>query len=274
MKVGVLYICTGKYSVFWKEFYMSMEQYFLVGKEKEYFVFTNATNIYEENKVNVHKIFQEPRNWPYNTLLRFEIFLKAEQEIALFDYIFFFNANYICCKNILWDDIIPKGKEKLTVARHPGFSNYKYIYLPFERNKASTAYIPYNQKGIYYMGCLNGGETKAYLELIHTLKESIEVDLENAVIACVHDESHLNRYCMGRDDVKILSTEYAYPEDRPLKNTTCKMMLRDKSRYFDVKLFKEKRKETRIQGFLRRIKKFLRCNVMFLVDEMKYGSRE
>ena len=41
-KVAVLYICTGKYDVFWKDFYISYEKYFLPDCEKHYYVFTDA----------------------------------------------------------------------------------------------------------------------------------------------------------------------------------------------------------------------------------------
>lgn len=44
-KVGMLYICTGKYTVFWPEFYRTFAEKFLPGCEKEYFVFTDAPAI-------------------------------------------------------------------------------------------------------------------------------------------------------------------------------------------------------------------------------------
>ena len=29
MRIGILYICTGKYDIFWKDFYLSAERYFM-----------------------------------------------------------------------------------------------------------------------------------------------------------------------------------------------------------------------------------------------------
>ena len=40
--IGMLYICTGKYTVFWPEFYETFSRNFLPGCKKEYFVFTDA----------------------------------------------------------------------------------------------------------------------------------------------------------------------------------------------------------------------------------------
>ena len=70
-KIGMLYICTGKYTVFWPEFYRSFEEKFLPGCEKEYFVFTDAPAIEYEDAPRVHRIYQEAYPWPYSTLKRF-----------------------------------------------------------------------------------------------------------------------------------------------------------------------------------------------------------
>ena len=77
-KIGMLYICTGKYTVFWPEFYRSFEEKFLPGCEKEYFVFTDAPAIEYEDAPRVHRIYQEAYPWPYSTLKRFSIFLTQE----------------------------------------------------------------------------------------------------------------------------------------------------------------------------------------------------
>ena len=70
-KVGILYICTGKYDVFWEEFYKSCEKYFLPNSEKYYFVFTDSNHLYdEENNKNIKKYYQENLGWPDNTLKR------------------------------------------------------------------------------------------------------------------------------------------------------------------------------------------------------------
>ena len=37
MKVGILYICTGKYIVFWEEFYKSCQKYFLTLIPQHYY---------------------------------------------------------------------------------------------------------------------------------------------------------------------------------------------------------------------------------------------
>lgn len=69
--IGILYICTGPYVLFWEDFYKSFQKKFLIDFEKRYFVFTDAEEIYGQENQNVKKIKIEPQPWPLITLLRF-----------------------------------------------------------------------------------------------------------------------------------------------------------------------------------------------------------
>ena len=73
-KVAVLYIATGKYTVFWPEFYESAEKYLLKDCEVHYFVFTDADDLTGAQEPRVHICPQEAYSWPFATLRRFEIF--------------------------------------------------------------------------------------------------------------------------------------------------------------------------------------------------------
>ncbi len=50
MRIGILYICTGKYDIFWKDFYLSAERYFMQDQSFiiEYYVFTDSPNNWSE----------------------------------------------------------------------------------------------------------------------------------------------------------------------------------------------------------------------------------
>ena len=58
-RVAMLYLSTGKYAVFWPEFYRSFEAHFLPDCEKHYFVFTDAENLPFADAANVELIGQE-----------------------------------------------------------------------------------------------------------------------------------------------------------------------------------------------------------------------
>ena len=201
-KVAALYIATGKYTVFWPEFYESAEQYLLRDCEVHYFVFTDAAALPGEENPRVHICPQEAYSWPFATLRRFEIFLKQEQALRCFDYIFFFNANAQFMQPVTREMLLPRAEkgERLLVVQHPSFyakPNYEFTY---DRNPRSTACIPYGLGKYYVCGGVNGGTTPAFLELCRTLDKRIRRDLQHNVIALWHDESQINRYILFRHD--------------------------------------------------------------------------
>ena len=198
-KVAALYIATGKYTVFWPEFYESAEQYLLRDCEVHYFVFTDAAALPGEENPRVHICPQEAYSWPFATLRRFEIFLKQEQALRGFDYIFFFNANAQFMQPVTREMLLPRAEkgERLLVVQHPSFyakQNYEFTY---DRNPRSTACIPYGLGKYYVCGGVNGGTAPAFLELCRTLNKRIRRDLQHNVIALWHDESQINR-CKAR----------------------------------------------------------------------------
>ncbi|GMO69590.1 MAG: hypothetical protein Ta2A_17710 [Treponemataceae bacterium] len=240
-KIAILYICTGKYYVFWKEFFESCEEYFCTQSEKHYFVFTDCKQIYKENDCSrIHKIFQKNLGWPDNTLQRFHFFLTQEKELRQFNYTFFFNANIIFLANITEDEFLPKNN--LLVAQHPGYYDKTNLEFTYDRNPKSTAYIEQGDGMYYVQGALEGGKTECFLELCSVLKKNIDIDEGNHIVALWHDESHLNRYIIGRNDFTLLSPAYLYPEgwDMPFSQ---KIMQLDKSKYFDVAKIKRKKKQ-------------------------------
>lgn len=182
--------------------------------------FECATSIY--NHINTEEI--EPRciffsnsmeysidipslPWPLTTLFRYHYFIENEFQLNPFDYLMFVNADMRFKQRI--------GKEilsDLVGCVHPGYYNTPCDFLPYERNPASTAYIPYEVRGRYYFGALQGGRKKDFLEMCGTLKEAINKDLKRNLIAQWHDESHLNRYFIDHPPTLSLDPGYAYPE--------------------------------------------------------------
>ncbi len=227
--IGILYICTGKYDIFWKKFFLSAEKYLFPGSEKKYFVFTDATQLYAEGNHKVQKVYQKNLGWPNNTLFRFKIFLGVEEELQKCDYLFFFNANIIFVDKI-GNDILPgEANDGLLAVKHPGFWDKQIKDYVYDRNPLSTAYISNDKGSHYFMGGFNGGETEAYLQLVKALNYNIHKDLDNDVIALWHDESHLNNYLLTKNP-KILSPAYGYAEgyDLPFK---AKLIILNKDKY-------------------------------------------
>ena len=227
--IGILYICTGKYDIFWKDFYLSAERFFLPGQEKRYFVFTDAAEIYAESDIKVKKLYQAQQKWPYSTLLRYEMFAAIKSDLKKFDYIFFLNANILFLEKV-FEQILP-GLENdgLVAVNHPYFWNQPADKLSYERDMRSCAAVKFGDGKHYFLGGINGGESGAYLKLIETLKRNISKDLKNGIIALWHDESHFNHYLIDKNPM-VLNPSYGYPEnyDLPFKPI---ISILDKSRF-------------------------------------------
>lgn len=233
--IAIVYICTGKYDVFWKDFYLSFEDKFIPTMSKDYYVFTDSDSIFGAENENVHVIYQENLGWPGNTLYRFQIFLSQKEALKEYEFIFFMNANVICVDDVD-ESFLPKG-EGLLFVQHP--YHYKEIRLKhtYERNRKSKAYMPIWAGKYYVCGGVNGGRSKDFLRMCEELKKRIDEDDKNGIVAIWHDESHINRYCYEQKRSKILSPSYCYPEDVDLPFKPI-LMVREKSKWIDVEKVK------------------------------------
>lgn len=224
MRVAILYICTGKYNQFFEGFYESAERFFLKGvADIEYFVFTDNMSLINSPKVHLYK--RECKGFPMDSLFRFDMFLSVKEEIQVFDYCFFFNANMLIVEPIGLE-FLPK-KSSFEAVLSPGYYNKPAWRYPYERRKASTAYIgPYQKPYRYYMGSLNGGTSEAFIKFAETCSYRTHLDYDNGIIAKFHDESHLNKY-MREVNGDALSPSYAFPEGSKIP---CKpiIVIRDK----------------------------------------------
>ncbi len=236
-KVAILYICTGEYVVFWKKFYQSMKRHFLADAETHYYVFTDAEYIYDENNPCVHKVYQKQLGWPYDTLRRFDMFLSVEEELKSYDFLFFFNSNLIIKKNIKSREFLPTPVEKLVFTIHPGQYASKKSDYTYERNPESTAYIPAGEGKVYVAGGLNGGESKAYLDMAKELQRRIAEDEKKGIIAIYHDESQINRYVYELKDYKLLHPGFLFPQDWKVPYPKMCLLLA-KNKYINVNRIK------------------------------------
>ena len=85
-----------------------------------------------------------------------------------------------------------------------------------ETNPKSEAYVKEPTPKNYYQGCLWGGQIKNVIPMMKTLKERVDKDYENDIIAVWHDESQINKFFLENEDkVNALPPDYAYPECFP-----------------------------------------------------------
>ena len=230
MNIAVLYIATGRYTVFWRDFYLSAEQFFLSDNKKDYYVFTDNNQIDFEKNPNVKKINQQKLGWPYDTMMRFDLFLGQEDSLKEYDYIFFFNANLLFVAPVGAEILPTADKGGIVTCKHPASYGKAIDRFAYERNPLSSSYIPFGSGHYYVQGALIGGTASAFLNLCRWCSNGIHKDMEHGIIPIWHDESILNKYILEKDSL-ILECNYLYPEgaDIPQFKKQKKIIIRDKS---------------------------------------------
>ncbi len=233
MKIAILYIGTGRYTIFWDEFFKSCEKNLLNGYEKHYFFFTDSKEFESDEKITI--VPQENLGWPLITALRYKILNKVKEELKDFDYAFFFNGNMEVIHPVSADELLPTAEEGYIVAPlHSGNKRMKSNYeFEYERNPISTSYIPYGEGEYYFHAGLLGGRVKEFLEMLDECEKMMDADLKNNFIPKFHDESVFNKYVLSHKH-KILSNNYIHPtHGKPLLtlNPKVKIIQRDKAKF-------------------------------------------
>jgi len=206
-----------------KQVLEGVRQFFLPGHETEIMLWTDMQNYPESKDVNFGcTIFPvESIEWPYPTLMRYHYFLKQEEYLKKFDYIFYLDLD-MRVVGIVGDEILG---ESLTMAQHPMYALRQPLWLPYEPDAQSAAYIKqpgrvvvHNGKRmfqpLYAAGGFQGGTTESFLEAMKTMAAGIDADLSKGYIARWNDESHWNKYLFdyGHERCVVLDTSYIYPD--------------------------------------------------------------
>lgn len=199
--VGLLVVATGKYIKFVPQLLDSADTFFCNKHNVTYYVFTDCANFERENTVVLP---HERLGWPNDTLRRFDVYLKYENEYQNQDYLFAIDADMLFVGSV-GDEILHERVATI----HPGFYNKRGSY---ENNPLSLAYVGPNEGKHYIAGGFYGGKKSEFIELLKTIIPKIDMDLTNGIIAIWHDESHLNRYYIDNPPSIFLSPAYCYPE--------------------------------------------------------------
>jgi len=203
MRIALFVIATGDYIKYIYPLVDTVKDFFLTDHKVDIFVFTDQ----QEVPRGTIRIYCKHRPWPYPTLYRYKYIHEARHLYQGYD------CYYYCDADMLFKDKV--GDEvlgELVGTRHPGFFNQEKTFFPYETNKLSTAYVKDGDGMFYYAGGFNGG--RRYLEMAKMLDYMVELDLYRDVIACWHDESHINRYFISNPPDVVLSPSYCYPETK------------------------------------------------------------
>ena len=213
-KVAICFIGTGKYIDFLPKYWENVESNFLPNTEKEFFVFTDGE--LEGTPDNVTVIQQKHLDWPYVTLLRFEIINKAKKELSGFSRVIFMDADTLVVDTVTEEEFL--SDKPLFGVHHPchflGMQPHDTHPGAFETNpKSKAGILNGDDVSVYFQGCLWGGQVPYVLDMVDELESRTQKDLDNDIIAQWHDESQMNKFfAERREDVHVLQPKYAYPE--------------------------------------------------------------
>jgi hypothetical protein len=199
-KIAIVYLCTGNYVIFEKDFYSSAERFFMPNVSKDYFIFTDKLDEIEKRD-NKYLQYQSQSGWPYDVLVKWECICRIQKLLQPYEYIALCNANM----KFVSETIIPNFESDFVLT---GFLKDKDSY-EFETSRRSHACIKdifsierYIQTGFIV------GKAEAFLKAAVILKEWTERDLKKKFIPIWHDESYFNAYIYNLHIQKITFWDY------------------------------------------------------------------
>ena len=210
-KAAIIFIGTNAYVDFFKGFYEAVNSNFCPEIEKTFFVFTDdpENEIFSKSDVVVNKVKHE--EWPYITLYRFKFMSSVEGDLLKFDYTFFIDADLWPTKEIRVSELFDDND--FVTVQHPGFVGK---IGTFETNVNSTANVLDKKYDLtnYRQGCFWGGKSEPLSKMVDFCRKNVETDMSNGVMACWHDESHMNKFFLNNlESTKTLHPGYATPQE-------------------------------------------------------------
>lgn len=203
--IGICVMATGRYDSFIEPLVESSRKNFCVDHNVTFFVFTDGTI---PNAPDIIRIEQSRLGWPYDTMLRPEIYFKNRDKLQSMDYLFSMDADMRITGRVgnrILSDLVG--------TQHPGFYFTRGTY---ETNPNSVAYVKNSEGKFYFAGGFWGGSAKKFLQACKQISRNIRVDMNNGIMPLWHDESHLNRYFIDHPPTKVLTPSYCYWEGKVL----------------------------------------------------------
>ena len=194
----------------------SARKFFLKGHEVDFLLWTDMPTDY---KVDAKIIPTEPFEWPLPTLYRYHLFLREEELLKEYDYIYYVDADMLFVSRV-GDEVLGD----LVAAPHPGYHVRREYVPPYEPNIKSESYIPRPGRVIdeagkkrfmpfYAAGGFQGGRSDKFIPAMKVMKDMIDKDFtENNYIPIWNDETAWNKYLFMNPPTVYLDPSYVYPD--------------------------------------------------------------
>lgn len=194
----------------------SARKFFLKGHDVDYFTWSD---IPEEHLPGIKVFPTEPFSWPLPTLHRYHLFLRQEEVLREYDFIFYVDADMLFVSRV-GDEVLGDG---LTAAPHPMYALKQGYIPPYEPNSESTSFIPRPGRVIeengkkrfapfYAAGGFQGGRTEEWIKAMKEMKDMIDVDFAKGYVPIWNDETAWNKYLFNNPPSVYLTPSYVYPD--------------------------------------------------------------
>lgn len=216
-KIAVVAICLNSpYWQFISPMIESARKHFLKGHDVDFILWSDMP---PEYKVDAKVIPTEPFIWPLPTLYRYHLFLKQEELLKEYDYIYYIDADMKFVSRV-GDEVLGD----LVGAQHPMYAIRREYTPPYEPNEKSTSFIPrpgrvVTENGkkrfepLYFAGGFQGGRSEEFIKAMKVMKEMIDTDFtDNGYIPIWNDETAWNKYLFENNPSVVLSPSYVYPD--------------------------------------------------------------
>jgi hypothetical protein len=255
-KVALVFICLNP--LYWQyapQMVAGARQFFLPGHQTDFFFWTDIpvdrkemaqktkdalkpylnieepdTALQVENVINsieslrgkddINIIPTEASEWPYPTLLRYNLFLGEEERLKEYEYVYYCDID-MQFVGAVGDEILPK--DGTCAAQHPMYALRKEYWPPYEPNEESASYIKRPGRVIieenkprfmplYYAGGFQGGTAPKFIEAMKRCKKLIDQDMNKNYIPIWNDETAWNKELSDNPPEIVLTPSYIYPD--------------------------------------------------------------
>lgn len=213
MKFAIVIISTNKYKKFLKPLIDSLDKYFNPSGGKKYFLFTDEKLDWFDNHSLIDWTGIEDNTNKYLIIVKkFHYINEYFNKLKQYDYILYIDSDMELVNTITEDMFDLKDKKYFSVNHSSNLVNPNFWTV--EKNPLSTAYLGERNDSIYIHACVFGAKSSHMEYMANTIKNNVNTDLKNGIIAIWTDESHLNRFFVDhKNDVMILDSGFACPEE-------------------------------------------------------------
>ena len=193
-QIGIYYIATGEYKMFFPDFLESVQNFFPKNQKVVKLISDGLEEYkgYEKGKVTV-ELCPRINNYPWPVVALYKMWHILERYDDSCDYMCYFNANAIIYPHR--EDIF--NLEKLSTSYH-SFNDKDNAYNPWPHihlDPNSAAYMEnesyeYIQSGFFF------GPKEIIKNMCEDIVNMIRIDSSRHMFAQWHDESYLNKWCV------------------------------------------------------------------------------